>query len=95
MVTSSGDKICIYFTLLLILGDNLGLKFYFRFNESFQSNYFCRFCKIHKNEAKHQVVGDEEDSRNVDNYDNDYLSLSYGVKEKCIWHELPNFHKIF
>lgn len=89
--TSSGKKIHVYFTLLLILGDNLGLNSILGFHESFQSNYFCRFCKTHRTEAKYQVV-ENEDLRNIENYNDDCSSLSFGIKEACIWHELSNFH---
>lgn len=78
--------------MLLILGDNLGLNSILGFDESFQANYFCRFCKTHKNETKYQITENEENLRNLDNYNNDCLSLSYGIKEVCIWHELSNFH---
>lgn len=40
--TSSGKDVHVYFTLLLILGDNLGLNSILGFEESFQSNHFCR-----------------------------------------------------
>lgn len=50
------------------------------------------FCKIDKTESKYQEIENEEYLRNIDNYNSDSLSLSHGVKEICIWHELPNFH---
>lgn len=90
--TSSRKNVQVYFTLLLILGDNLGLNSILGFNESFRSNYFCRFCKTHLNETKSQTIENEENLRNIDNYNNDCLSFSYGIKKVCIWHELPNFH---
>lgn len=90
--TSSGKKVQVYFTLLLILGDNLGLNSILGCHESFRSNYFCRFCKTHKNDTKFQITENEEILRNTDNYNNDCLSFSNGIKEVCIWHELPNFH---
>lgn len=89
---SSKENVQVYFTLLLILGDNLGLNSMLGFNESFQSHYFCRFCKTHKDETKYQVKENEENLRNIENYNNDCLSSSFGIKEVCIWHELPNFH---
>jgi len=91
-IQTSEKNVRVYFTLLLILGDNLGLNSILGFSESFISYYFCRFCKIHKNESKYQVIENEEYLRNIDNYNSDSLSLSYGVKEICIWHELSNFH---
>lgn len=89
---SSEKNVQVYFTLLLILGDNLGLNSILGFNESFQSNYFCQFCKTHKDETKYRIKENEESLRNITNYNNDCLTFSYGIKEVCIWHELPNFH---
>lgn len=73
-----------YFTLLLILGDNLGLNSILGFDESFQANYFCRFCKTHKNETRYQTIEDKKSLRNLNNYNDDSLSLSYGIKEVCV-----------
>jgi len=92
ITTSSGKDVQVYFTLLLILGDNAGLNSILGFEESFQSNYFCRFCRSHKNDTKCQIEENEENLRNIENYVNDSSSLSHGIKEECIWHELPNFH---
>lgn len=88
----SSKNIRVYFTLLLILGDNLGLNSVLGFDESFQSHYFCRFCKTHKDETTSQTIENEDHIRTVNNYNRDSVSLSYGIKEICIWHELPNFH---
>lgn len=30
--------------------------------------------------------------RTPENYKNDLSALDYGIKDKCVWHELPNFH---
>jgi len=61
------------------------------FEESFQSNYFCRFCRSHKNDTNCQIRKNEENLRNIENYVNDSSSLPHDIKEECIWHELPNF----
>lgn len=41
----------IYFALGLVLGDNLGLNSALGFTESFNATYFCRFCKMSKNDS--------------------------------------------
>ncbi|KYN27948.1 hypothetical protein ALC57_02647 [Trachymyrmex cornetzi] len=92
ITTSSGKDVQVYFTSLLILGDNAGLNSILGFQESFQSNYFCRFCRNHKNDTKYQISEKEKNLRNFENYMNDSSCLSYGIKEECIWHELPNFN---
>lgn len=85
--TSSGKVVYVYFTLLLILGDNSGLNSILGFEQNFQSNYFCRFCKTNKTESKHQITEIKENVCNIENYNNDSSSLSLGIKEASIWHE--------
>lgn len=82
----------IYFSLLLILGDNLGLNSILGFTESFNADYFCRACLLPKNSTKHEVYENTFQLRTPENYEVDSLNLTHGVKEKCVWHRLPNFH---
>lgn len=82
----------VYFCLALVLGDNLGLNSIMGFQESFQSNHFCRVCKASKDQTK---VQNEENSyllRTKSNYELDLGTFSFGVKEECIFHSLSNFH---
>ncbi|XP_018306226.1 uncharacterized protein, partial [Mycetomoellerius zeteki] len=44
-----GKLITILFKVALIIGDNLGLNSILGFTTSFNSNFFCRFCKVTKN----------------------------------------------
>lgn len=89
--TNNGDK-TIYFTLLAILGDNLGLNSILGFNESFNSNFFCRLCKTPKDITKRQYCSDPLTYRTLQNYNEDCVTFSYGIKELCIWNDLPHFH---
>lgn len=50
-VTINGVEKKIYFVVAAFLGDNLGINTMFGFNESFTSNYFCRFCRASKLET--------------------------------------------
>lgn len=59
LLQQQGIEIChdgqtsrVYFSLELILGDNLGLHSILGFSESFHANYFCRFCLTHQSDIK-------------------------------------------
>lgn len=85
----------VYFLLALIVGDNLGLNTILGFTESFSSNYFCRFCKIPKRLTRTLSIYNNESLRNKENYEIDSNTMDYnttGIKEKCVWHEIPSFH---
>lgn len=82
----------VHFVLLGILGGNLGLHSLFGFNESFSSEYFCRFCRLPKEQAHKLCVEDEAYLRNAQNFDQDVKSLSHGVKGNCIFNNIPQFH---
>lgn len=91
-VTTENGTSQIYATLFLILGDNLGLNSILGFNESFSSDYFCRICRSPKERTRIESVENSLSLRSIDNYKLDSLTLSHGVKEVCIWHDLSNFH---
>lgn len=82
----------VYFSVALILGDNLGLHSLLGLTESFRANYYCRFCRCHKNEAALSILENKRLLRTPDNYETDLAENEHGIKEKCIWHVLPNFH---
>ncbi|XP_031359139.1 uncharacterized protein LOC116182736 [Photinus pyralis] len=91
-VSTKSGKYQIYFTLFAILGDNLGLNAILGFNESFNSTYFCRICKMSKDITQCSSSLDMSLIRNPINYEEDASSLSFGIKEPCIWNELCCFH---
>ena len=81
----------IYFDLLLLLGDNLGLV------ESFSANLFCRFCLTERQNIN--TIFNERDCtlRDETNHatflaEND-VSLS-GIKEPCVFNEVDDFHVV-
>ncbi|KAF0712427.1 Uncharacterized protein FWK35_00025977 [Aphis craccivora] len=45
----SGRNEKIYFSLGLIVGDNLGVNSVLGFSRSFSATFFCRFCHSNKN----------------------------------------------
>lgn len=82
----------IFFTLFLILGDNLGLNSILGFTESFNADYCCRICLSPKILTKFETNDSKFIQRTPENYTTHSTNLNYGIKEKCIWHVLPNFH---
>ncbi|CAH1114912.1 unnamed protein product [Psylliodes chrysocephalus] len=68
--TKSGN-VTVYFVLGLVLGDNLGLNSILGFTTSFNANYFCRFCKMHKNTCHYSNTCHDSILRNEQNYIND------------------------
>lgn len=85
----------VYFSLALIIGDNLGLHSILGFTESFMANYPCRFCKCSKIECNFQIMQNNNQLRNEDNYKSDILMNNIsvtGIKEISIWNQIPSFH---
>lgn len=90
-----GRKIKLFFKLGLILGDNLGLHSILGFTESFNSTYSCRFCKMDTVQRSLASLEDKKLLRDKESYETDILlkdPSSTGVKEKCIFNRLSNFH---
>lgn len=84
----------IYFSVGLILGDNLGLHSILGFSESFVVKYPCRFCRCPKQVCHVQTQQLDDMMRNKINYASDLLlnDLSYtGIKERCVWNDLISF----
>lgn len=80
----------------VIGGDNLGMNSILGFMESFNSLYYCRFCRCSSNETKYLC---NENSTYIRNQENYYLDLSNspnstGIKENSIFNNLNNFHVI-
>lgn len=86
-----------FFSLALIIGDNLGLHSMLGFSESFMANYPCRFCLCSKVKCNYLVVQDVCKMRNEENYSQsiaiDNLSLT-GIKEICVWNQIDGFHAV-
>lgn len=92
IILPDGKEQRIFFTLFLILGDNLGLNSVLGFTESFNSENFCRICLTTKLESQTETNESLFIYRNELNYNLDSTHKSHGVKEPCIWNLLPNFH---
>lgn len=84
-----------YFVLTSILGDNKGINSVLGFTDSFNANYFCRFCTMHRDETKYAVKERELLLRNKITYEDDLKKKSVsetGIVEECVFNELTNFH---
>lgn len=91
---NNGDK-KIYFKLALIIGDNLGIHSILGLSESFSCTYNCRFCKITKSESQITYSMQSYPIRTKQSYNDDVVLQNIsvtGIKEKCVWHNLPGFH---
>ncbi|KYN21786.1 hypothetical protein ALC57_05836 [Trachymyrmex cornetzi] len=80
--------------LFLSKCDNLGIHSICGLSEGFNANYSCRMCKHHRNEIAALTSLDINKLRTVQNYANDVLlqDLSMtGIKEKCVWDDIPSF----
>lgn len=87
----------VYFKVGLIIGDNLGLHGLLGFTESFVANYACRFCKMTLVQRAMASGEDETLLRNYGNYESDvkmHDMSKTGIKEKCIFHELPGLNAV-
>lgn len=94
-VTTHDKSLNVHFILALILGDNPGLNEFLDFNSSFSSNYFCRFCTESKEVTKFQCIENDNQLRNIQNYEKDALALTplqTGIKKNSIFNTIPSFH---
>jgi hypothetical protein len=83
------------FLMCGILGDNLGLNSVLGYTESFNANFYCRFCKMSKLDAQHSTREKASLLRNIVNYEDDLLEedlSSTGIKERCAFNRIPSFH---
>lgn len=85
----------VFFSLGLILGDNLGMHSILGFSESFMAKFPCRFCKLSKEICKQHTTQLDSSLRNKINYADDLninnVSLT-GIKELCVFNQITSFH---
>ncbi|KAE8742499.1 hypothetical protein FOCC_FOCC011965 [Frankliniella occidentalis] len=95
---NTGDEIHqIYFRFTLLIADNAGFHAVQGFVGSFSANFYCRFCKLHRDTMEHfcEKVPDCF-LRTPENYLVDVAtnkSLT-GVKELCVFNIIPSFNCI-
>ncbi|KAG5669916.1 hypothetical protein PVAND_000206, partial [Polypedilum vanderplanki] len=84
----------VYIVLCLLLGDNLAINEMLGLSKSFNSNYFCRFCTILKDESKQTVKECDNSLRSIDTYVHDLESKHNGIISDCYFRKLKYFHPI-
>jgi len=87
--------ITILFKLALIVGDNLGLNSILGFTTSFDSDSFCRFCKVTKKISMTQCKQNNLLLRDKENYNFNIIENNVqktGIKVKCVWDDVLDFH---
>ena len=75
-------------------GDNLGVHQVLGFNESFSSNYPCRFCKAHRTLCQSQTRCDPDLARNASDFSDPAAfdnPAETGIKERSVFYDLPYF----
>lgn len=80
---------------LFVTGDNLGINSILGYNESFSSNYYCRFCKCKKEQSWCLCSELKNKLRNKKNYTTDLIlndNSQTGIKENSVFNLLENFH---
>lgn len=85
------------FIVVLVIGDNLGLNTILGFTKSFNSTYFCRFCKTSKLITHKQLKEDIKTLRKESNYREDlYIDdlRQTGIVEPCAFHDLMSKIKV-
>ncbi|XP_071855580.1 uncharacterized protein [Apostichopus japonicus] len=81
--------------LFQAVGDNLSLNTTLGFASSFSANYFCRFCKVHKNHTHRQVVENEDLLRTQENIEDDIQRRNVsetGLNRSSTLNDLSYFH---
>ncbi|KAK3913563.1 putative hemoglobin and hemoglobin-haptoglobin-binding protein 3 [Frankliniella fusca] len=95
IVQTENGNFRIYFCLLCVLGDNKGVNEICGFSGSFSANFYCRFCKEHRDTLKFQTVLNPNLLRTPENYEVDVAAQNFaatGVHEQCVWNAAPKFH---
>ncbi|KAL7292930.1 hypothetical protein TKK_0013383 [Trichogramma kaykai] len=94
-INVQGRNYNVKFRLVLIVGDNLGLNQILGFVDCFNSDYFCRICKVTAEECHKLVSEDVSKLRNLENYETDVKeknSLMTGIKEPCCFNGVNYYH---
>lgn len=86
-----GEIITIYFVLLGLPGDNLGVNSLLGYPESFTTDFCCRFCRVSKYLYHRLTKEVPMYLREKDNYKLDLKTKSHGVLKSCVFDVLPAF----
>ena len=65
------------------------------FNESFRSNFYCRFCLTPNEKINSIFKGSDCELRTIENYNLQIAvknSKKSGIKDDCVFHDVGGFH---
>lgn len=84
----------VYFVLMGILGDNLGMNLLMGYVTSFNSLLYCRFCTLSKHDCQKDVILNPNLNRTKETYDTDLTKnvKESGIKEECGFNKLQFYH---
>lgn len=91
-IVINGKSIKVYFALLSIISDNLGLNSLLGYTRSFNAPFVCRMCRADKSQRACQLEEVIQLLRTKDNYSEDVMSSSHGVIEECVFNTIPSYH---
>ncbi|CAH0388421.1 unnamed protein product [Bemisia tabaci] len=94
-VEVQGEVKHLFFVVSLLVADNLGYNQMLGLVESFVANYPCRICRLKLSEIQILCWDDPTAYRNIENYEEDLQKDDYsstGVKTRCVWNRVENFH---
>ena len=80
------------FAILIMAGDSLAIHSAFGYYRSFNANFNCRARIADKKIRQSQIREDPRFSRTEENYSTDVKTLTRGIREECVFNEIPSFH---
>jgi len=83
------------FTVVQVVGDNLGLNGILGYNESLSGNHVCRLCRVHRNVLRVQTREDSKLLRDVDTHKADLDTndpSKTGLKRESVLNSLSFYH---
>lgn len=83
----------VYFALLTVAGDNLGLNGVLGYVTSFNSNYCCRFCTADIPGIATNTTVVKSELRKKEEYEEHVTNSSYGITANCVFNELQSYHQ--
>lgn len=92
MININNKEQKIFFRLMFIVGDNLGLNTILGFSKGFNTQYYCRICTATKKDAQKLVHEKKRYVRTQNDYLNCVINSTFGIQEECIFNKIPNFH---
>lgn len=93
-INIEGEEKKILFVLCYVLGDNLGLNTILGFIQNFKQSYCCRICLATSDDLKTLTTENKKKLRTIKNYTKHSAVKNFGIKEKCIFNVIPNYHVI-